>query len=134
MSIEFRFSGSEQAMRVRQFLEEEGQLSSYAAEVLDEPDLSLWIALDNERVVGILVGILMPFDDGFRGGVAELVVAGDRRRQGIARHRMEWAEDYFRAAGAMGIQFMVDADNKPAVDLYRSLGYRTVRVRMRKDF
>ncbi len=73
---------------------------------------------------GRLVGTAMTGHDGHRGWVYCLAVAGDRRRQGIARVLMTAAEAWCDAAGMPRLNLMVRAANAPVLGFYAALGYR----------
>ncbi len=60
--------------------------------------------------------------------VANVAVAPDYRRRGIARRLMEAGLDAIRAGGGTAAILQVDADNDSARALYRELGFRTERV------
>jgi ribosomal protein S18 acetylase RimI-like enzyme len=55
--------------------------------------------------------------------VAQIAVAPDRRRQGLARVLMQSVLHASAKAGATQITLMVDRSNVPAVGLYESLGF-----------
>jgi len=66
--------------------------------------------------------------DGHRGWIYYLVVAPERRRQGLGRAMMEAAEAWLRARGAPKIQLMVREDNEAALGFYAALGLERQQV------
>ena len=63
----------------------------------------------------------------------DLEVDESHRSHGVGRAVMGLAEDEARARGADSLGLSVFAGNEVARRLYRSVGYREVAVRMRKD-
>jgi ribosomal protein S18 acetylase RimI-like enzyme len=75
------------------------------------------------RDAGRLVGAAMVGDDGHRGWVYYLAVAGDARGRGLGRDLMDACEAWLRARGCPKIQFMVRTDNTAVLDFYDHLRY-----------
>jgi ribosomal protein S18 acetylase RimI-like enzyme len=73
---------------------------------------------------GTLVATVMAGYEGHRGWINYLAVAPEHRLQGLGRAMMSAAERLLAAAGCPKINLQVRGSNKPAVDFYRSLGYR----------
>jgi ribosomal protein S18 acetylase RimI-like enzyme len=57
-------------------------------------------------------------------GIAPVEVAAAHRRRGLAQHLLAWAMRDGIARGARRAWLQVEADNAPAVALYRALGFR----------
>jgi len=55
--------------------------------------------------------------------LTELYVEDDYRRQGVGRALIGYAEDLARQGGSVELIIQTDAENHPAQQLYRSLGY-----------
>lgn len=135
--LELRLGHRDDISAVRAFLADFGQLSPVEIGVLGHADLMFWIAIEAGGIVAAILTRPLPFADGtVRGGVDELLVAPQRRKQGIGRRLMELAEDHYRSTGATGMSLVVVEDNAPALHLYERLGYTPVqrRVRMAKNF
>lgn len=64
--------------------------------------------------------------------VDDLVVDEKHRRQGIGQVLMDKVHAWAKEKGATSVQLVVYEFNQAAVDFYRSLGYETLRWRMRK--
>jgi [ribosomal protein S18]-alanine N-acetyltransferase len=62
--------------------------------------------------------------------VLNVATAAEERRRGVARALMEEAAARGRQAGARLATLEVRRSNAPALELYRSLGYRQVGVRL----
>ena len=60
-------------------------------------------------------------------------VKPDYRRQGIGSALMRHAEDWARKRGDRQISLQVFCDNKPAIDLYSKLGYKSLSTWMVKQ-
>ena len=79
-----------------------------------------------DRVVGQLE-LQVPY--GHSVGYVNLFhVARDWRRLGFGRRLHEYADRYFRSWEASRIELHVSPTNHPAIQFYRSLGYRLAMV------
>ncbi|MEY3973604.1 MAG: hypothetical protein RJA71_916 [Actinomycetota bacterium] len=86
------------------------------------------VAETDNQIVGYC-GVFLPAP-GVEADVLTVAVLPDFRRQGIAREFMrqigEWAKD----RGASALMLEVEKSNSAAIELYRSLGYMQISVRM----
>jgi ribosomal protein S18 acetylase RimI-like enzyme len=89
------------------------------AQLLKRDSEALILAVDGDRVVGSVVAGF----DGWRGAMYRLVVAPDRRRQGIARALVAEGERRLEASGARRIQAMVMTSHPHAIELWQACGY-----------
>jgi ribosomal-protein-alanine acetyltransferase len=78
------------------------------------------VELFDGTMIGFVVGVMEP---GGVGHVISLGVAPGWRRQGIGRMLMESIERGFTEQGASTCRLEVRADNYPAQQLYRKMGY-----------
>lgn len=65
--------------------------------------------------------------------IEELVVSSAFRRKGIAKNLMMHIESELRQQGISHIQLNVFSFNEPAQELYQSLGYQPMFLRLSKD-
>ena len=65
--------------------------------------------------------------------LTDLVVLPACRRKGIGRELLARAEGWARQAGARTLRVGVLARNRPAGDLYRSLGFREFQLELAKS-
>ncbi len=72
---------------------------------------------------GRIVGALIAAWDGWRGNMYRLAVAGDQRRQGIARRLVGAGEERLRALGAQRVTALVSRDDTAAVALGSAVRY-----------
>lgn len=113
-----------------------GDDARHARAVIAEGGADLWLAEEEGRLLGVLLGRQMRSSDGeLRGGVDNLLVDGGYRRRGIGRRLMEEAEAHYRARDLYGMQLAVSAENSVARSLYDSMGYQVVHryTRSRRD-
>ena len=86
------------------------------------------VAETDNQIVGYC-GVFLPAP-GVEADVLTVAVLPDFRRQGIAREFMrqigEWAKD----RGASALMLEVEKSNSAAIELYKSLGYLQISVRM----
>jgi ribosomal protein S18 acetylase RimI-like enzyme len=97
--------------------------SARLVSIILEGGLSLSLEVD-----GVLAGNVMVHRraGGHYAHVAEIaiLVSNERRREGFGRTLMEMAIAWCRAVGVAKISLQVFPDNRHAVALYRSLGFR----------
>lgn len=99
-----------------------------AGHVAGAPDLSRWwLARAGGEPAGVL--ILAESDASACWDLAYLGVAPGCRRRGIGRALVEFAVRQAGDAGATTFKLLVDERNGPAIDLYKSYGFRMVDVR-----
>jgi mycothiol synthase len=86
-----------------------------------------WLALDDDHPVGVLLLADVP---DYRGwDLSYLGVVPEARRRGIGRRLAVKALREARAADRVQLTLAVDARNRPARDLYRSLGFQAYEER-----
>jgi ribosomal protein S18 acetylase RimI-like enzyme len=73
-------------------------------------------------------------EDGPYAELSDLFVSIESRRLGIGEALVAALETRAKAAGALGWQVIVDANNEPARSLYRKLGFATFAVAQQKWF
>jgi ribosomal protein S18 acetylase RimI-like enzyme len=86
----------------------------------------LLVAREGAEVVG-MVSLLWSTSTALGGPVAwleDLVVAEDRRGQGLGKALLEAAVAHGRARGLLRITLLTDGDNARAQALYASLGFQ----------
>lgn len=81
----------------------------------------IWVAVQDGAVAGVL-GV----EDGEELAIARLVVAPQRMRRGIGRALVRHA---VALAGARAIRVGTAAENRPALELYASLGFERLGQR-----
>jgi ribosomal protein S18 acetylase RimI-like enzyme len=115
---------------------ERGQTS---LRMLAEGQGRLWIAVAHEQEGERIVGVLLADSrrDAELGGqvgyIQELLVHPAYRRQGVAMHLLDAAEDVFFAdVRTAAVILVTSPENEGALRLYRSRGYSVDQVRLRK--
>ncbi len=79
------------------------------------------VAVVGRRVVGY--GMLRGWDQDYKVPNLGIAIRAEARRIGLGRALMLYLHAEARRRGAARIRLKVYPDNKPAVELYRSLGY-----------
>lgn len=97
-----------------------GQISARTDEFLADRDRRLFVARVADRSVGILVAYKPSRE---RGILEEAYVEAGFRRRGILREMECEAAAWLSNEGCRAIQVHVDADNEPAKEAWRTLGY-----------
>jgi RimJ/RimL family protein N-acetyltransferase len=72
---------------------------------------------------GRIVAAVMAGNDGVRGWIYALAVAGDQRRHGVGRRILQEAENALRARGCDKINLQVRGDNVEVIEFYRRCGF-----------
>ncbi len=109
-----RCDSADERAALRRLFADERELSSYATDTLDAPDLVAWVAFAGKEVAGAILTRPLRAADGTKlGGVDELLVAGQYQGRGIGRRLMELAEAHYLASGAGGMQLTVAEENDP---------------------
>ncbi|MFQ6128185.1 MAG: GNAT family N-acetyltransferase [Thermoplasmata archaeon] len=91
--------------------------------LLENPDVASYVYCNREKVVASVVLMRM----GRTGKVVSLGVDPDYRRRGIAKHLMGLGEKEMRNRGVISMHLEVGIANEAAIELYKCLGYETVR-------
>jgi mycothiol synthase len=86
-----------------------------------------WLALEGGRPVGVL--LMMELADGQGWDLSYLGVVPAARRRGVGRELTRRALVAARQGGAFQLTLAVDARNRPARDLYQSLGFEPLEQR-----
>jgi mycothiol synthase len=102
-------------------------LAGHRAAGKDRPDL-WWLACAGQEPVGIL--LLTELAHGFDWDLSYLGVVPEARGRGLGRALARHALAVARAWGAQHLLLAVDQRNRPAEQIYRSLGFRTREVRL----
>ena len=92
-----------------------------------------YLALDNNKVVGLIMGIIIKFDEidyldykcPKEGEITELVVSKNVRSKGIGNMLISKMEDYFKSVGCEYVLVDVFAYNDNAINFYEKNGYHS---------
>ena len=86
------------------------------------------VAESGNKIVGYC-GVFLPAP-GVEADILTVAVLPDFRRQGIAREFMRQIEQWSKERGASAMMLEVEQSNSAAIELYKSLGYMKISVRM----
>ena len=92
-----------------------------------------YLALDNDKVIGLIMGIVIKFDEydyldykcPKEGEITELIVSKNARSKGIGNQLMKKMEDYFISIGCEYVLVDVFAYNEIGVNFYNKNGYHS---------
>lgn len=84
-----------------------------------------WLIACESKGVGTVQGVV---DRESIGAIQNVGVVPDQRGRGLGRALLLRALEGFQAAGVRRVYLEVTADNAPAVQLYRSLGFRKTKT------
>ena len=110
----------------------------YLLSLMADPDVALFLALEEERLVGVVHVLIretrdIPILVSRRYGLVEnLVVREGLRRTGIGSALMKRAHGWAKSRGATEIELNVYEFNQSAIGFYRKLGYATISRYMGK--
>jgi ribosomal protein S18 acetylase RimI-like enzyme len=96
-----------------------------------ENDGICYLALVDNKVVGLIMGTIPPFDEydyldykcPKRGIITELIVTSKIRSKGVGKELMRTLEDYFKSKGCEYALVDVFAYNKLGIGFYDKYGY-----------
>lgn len=94
-------------------------------------DGKCFIAVDNEKVLGLIMGCIYPYDEydyldykcPKRGEITELIVTNKVRSNGVGQALMNEMEEYFKSVGCEYILVEVFAYNQNAINFYTKNNY-----------
>jgi ribosomal-protein-alanine N-acetyltransferase len=86
------------------------------------------VAESGNKIVGYC-GVFLPAP-GVEADILTVAVLPDFRRQGIAREFMRQIEQWSKERAASAMMLEVEQSNSAAIELYTSLGYMKISVRM----
>jgi [ribosomal protein S18]-alanine N-acetyltransferase len=86
------------------------------------------VAEAENTIVGYC-GVFLPAP-GVEADILTVAVLPEYRRQGIAKEFMRQIEEWAREHGASAMMLEVEHTNESAIELYKSLGYMKISVRM----
>lgn len=98
-----------------------------------ENDGMCFIALENNKVIGLIMGCIFPYDEydyldykcPKRGEITELIVSKNARSNGVGNLLMKKMEDYFKSKNCEYIIVDVFAYNHNAYNFYNKKGYHS---------
>lgn len=86
------------------------------------------VAESDNKIIGYC-GVFVPAP-GVEADILTVAVLPEYRRQGIAREFMRQIEKWSQERGASAMMLEVEQSNESAIELYTSLGYMKISVRM----
>lgn len=92
--------------------------------LLDQNEVSVWLLVDGQHLLGFLGLQLHPEDQ--MGAIHIIAVAPDRQGQGLGKRLMQFAEAQIRDAGMsmVMVETVGDSGHAPARAAYESSGYQ----------
>jgi ribosomal protein S18 acetylase RimI-like enzyme len=93
------------------------------AEELGETDTFVLGAYGDDLLLGVALGT----DDGRKGWINRVAVAPEHRRTGVARALIRACEEVFADRGIGLVTCLIEAENKPSLDLFEGEGYEARR-------
>jgi ribosomal-protein-alanine N-acetyltransferase len=86
------------------------------------------VAEANNTIIGYC-GVFLPAP-AVEADILTVAVLPEYRRQGIAKEFMRQIEEWSKERGASAMMLEVEHTNESAIELYKSLGYMKISVRM----
>lgn len=93
--------------------------------LLDQGEVSVWLLLDGQHLLGFLGFQLHPEDQ--MGAIHIIAIAPDRQGQGLGKRLMQFAEAHIRDAGMsmVMVETVGDSGHAPARAAYEASGYQS---------
>lgn len=95
----------------------------YLRAVRRHADAVVFVAVDDDRIVGRLSLARDPHPASAHVADLGLLVAASHRRRGIGRHLLDTAVEWAQAAGVRKLELHVFPWNGPAIRLYEAFGF-----------
>lgn len=99
----------------------------YLHSVMERSDYRIFVAVDEDRVVGYTMGIILANPEMFQlsqyGFLAEMSVHQDYRLQGLGRQMWESLEEWFAGVGVEVVQLNVSVLNAKGRGFWDKLGF-----------
>ena len=116
------------------------KMASLDLKEIYENEGKCYLALDNDKVVGFIMGCLSRYDEydyldykcPKRGEITELVVSTDSRKKGIGKLLINKIEMYFKSIGCEYIIVDVFSYNVSGIEFYKKNNYHTRMTTMIK--
>jgi GNAT superfamily N-acetyltransferase len=121
--LQASYRGTQDCPELNKYRSSVASLEGYLAGVADKAFRWWRLQIGHEDAACIMLTEALP-------GHWELVylgVAPNFRRQGLGRWLLAWGVGQLEALGGASISLAVDQRNRPAVSLYRSMGWRTLQ-------
>ena len=96
----------------------------YLREVLQSPQTEVWVAKENDTVIGMATLVLMLKPSGIVGRVEDVVVDEGQRGKGLGRLLMERLIERGKVRGAATLQLSSRPSREAANALYQKLGFK----------
>ena len=93
------------------------------ARIVDDPGATLFVARDDERVVGMLTLITFEIPTAVRAWIEDVVVDETAREQGVAASLVQAALERAEAQGARTVDLTSRPDREAANRLYIRMGF-----------
>lgn len=112
----------------------EGGYARFLGSVIDSPDGCIFVAAEDDAVVGYVYVALEPLSwkelRGPAGFIHDIAVGEETRRSGIAAELMRAAIEWLRERGAPRVMLWTAVPNEAAQRLFHGLGFRETMLEM----
>jgi len=92
-------------------------------EIIDNPNVHLLIAIDNQECLGTLTLVVFPTITGTRAWIEDVVVSEHARGQGIGKSLSSYAKDLSKKLGVKTIDLTSRSSREAANALYIKVGF-----------
>ncbi len=112
------------------------ELRGYVSGALKNPKKLLLVAESDNQIIGYFLGSIEPApayaSEKIIGLIADAVVDKKYRRQGILKDLFREALKWFSKKGINYLELSVDTRNEAAVAVWRNLGFKDYKLRLRR--
>ncbi len=91
-----------------------------------------FVAVENQQIAGYILAYCKPMHDGPHPHITQFAVRESQRRKGVGTKLMKLCTSALRKSGFKKAKLVVRMSNKPAIDLYKKLGFRKTKYLMVK--
>ena len=122
---------------LKQIVKNKENYFSYLKKDLSHNNRAVFIALDNKKVVGMILAQsfkplpISKFQK--KGYISNLYVLNGYRKKGIGKKLVNYVLRWLKKKNVSHITLEIHVDNKPALKLYHKLGFKDYTIKLAKE-
>ena len=107
--------------------------SKHLKDAIKDKDILFFVAQDGEKICGYIYGLASAWYPGYLiGNIIDLIVGKNHRGKGMGKALLEKMILSLKKKGCKQVEIQVEVENKNALGLYESLGFRKWKYHLKK--